>query len=31
MIMHGYGLFNEKDPYGVWMNGHGPLTNKDAY
>jgi len=30
-MMHGYGLFAEKDPYQGWMHGHGPLTNKEAY
>jgi len=31
MIMHGYGLFTEKDPYQGWMHGHGPFHDKDAY
>ena len=31
MIMHGYGLFTEKDPYQGWMHGHGPFPDKDAY
>ncbi|MFL2483772.1 MAG: hypothetical protein ACJ0KA_05495 [Verrucomicrobiales bacterium] len=31
MIMHGYGLFAEKDPYQGWMHGHGPFPDKDAY
>ena len=31
MIMHGYGLFTEKDPYQGWMHGYGCRIEDNAW